>query len=133
MILQFISFACFAAGVFFYTIKELQSFGKLKWQKGDDSFWGENSHYRKYANPLDAPKDNWYYRFFKIGYKERSPGSATIFVMFTDGAHLCQTLFKLLFCISIVTYSMDFSWWMALVYFVIWGVVFTITYKILSR
>lgn len=131
-----ISFLSFALAVFCYSIKEAYSHNKLKWGIHTD-FWGANSWMRKYRFKgdmyHDLPPDNWYYRFFKIKYKERFPLSATLLVAFTDGYHLMQLLFKLLFCISIVTYSMDFNWWMALVYFVIWGITFTITYKILSR
>lgn len=132
-----LSFISFALGVFCFSVKELQAHGKLKWVKDGHPFWDQDSWERKYASDdeghiLPAP-DNWYYRFFKIKYKERFPLSATLLVSLTDGAHLMQTAFKVLFCISIVTYSMEFCWWMVLIYFVEWGLVFTVTYKWLSK
>lgn len=140
--LQILSFLSFAAAVCCYSIKELQAHGKLKWSKDYNGFWGQDSSNRKYKkdwskDPLGydvfkAP-NTWYYRFFKIKYKERFPLSATLLVSLTDGSHLMQTALKLLFCISIVTYSIPFSWWMVLIYFVEWGLVFTITYKCLSK
>lgn len=138
MITTILSFLSFALGVFCYSIKELQSHNKLRWMSDVYGFWDENSYRRKYKETkpegwvIDAP-NNWYYRFFKIKYKERFPLSATLLVSLTDGAHLMQTAFKLLFCISIVTYSMEFNWWMVLGYFVIWGLIFTVTYKWLSK
>ena len=84
-----------------YSLKELHAHSKLKWSKGDDSFWGEESYWRKYANPMDAPLENWYYKFFKIKSKERWPTSATFTVMFTDGMHLMQFLHHLLLAISL--------------------------------
>lgn len=135
--LQILSFISFALGVVCFSIRELQVHGKLKWMNEPNGFWGELSHLRKYKTTeghLMQPRNpNWYYRFFKIKYTEKFPLSATLLVSITDGAHLCQTLFKLFFCISIVTYSMEFSLWAALMYFVIWGFVFTSTYKWLSK
>lgn len=139
-----ISILSFCLAVFFYSVKELQAHGKLKWSNALMDFWGSESYVRKYKGKwqndntgynydFEHPSDNWYYRFFKIKYKERFPLSATLLVSITDGAHLMQTLFKILFCVSIVTYSMEFSWWIVLVYFVEWGVVFTLTYKWLSK
>lgn len=137
MTTQILSFLSFALGVFCYSVKELQSHGKLKWMNKPTGFWGELSHLRKYKTTeghLMQPRNpNWYYRFFKIKYTEKFPLSATLLVSFTDGAHLMQTAFKLLFCISIVTYSMEFSSWMVLCYLMQWGLIFTVTYKCLSR
>lgn len=135
--LQILSLLSFALGVFCYSIKELQMHNKLKWMDKPIGFWGELSHLRKYKTTeghLMQPRNpNWYYRFFKIRHTEKFPLSATLLVSLTDGVHLMQTAFKVLFCISIVTYSMEFSWWAALIYFVIWGAVFTLTYKWLSK
>jgi hypothetical protein len=120
-----------------YTIKELQAHGKLKWGKHTD-FWGNNSWMRKYIFKgnmyQDLPPDNWYYRTFRIKYKERFPGSATIFVTFTDGFHLMQFIFKLFLIGSLVMYKEIVNPWIdGLIYFAIWGVVFTIVYKDLSK
>lgn len=138
MTLQILSFLSFALGVVCYSVKELQAHGKLKWMDNPTGFWGSKSWVRKYkpdyrAGLTRTGPNNWYYRFFKLSWKERFPLSATLLVSITDGSHLMQTAFKVLFCISIVTYSMDFSWWMVFCYFVIWGLTFTITYKFLSK
>lgn len=80
-----------------YAVKELQQFGKLNWF----GFWGKVSWARKYKRILDTKQatifvpapNNWYYRLFKIRYKERFPLSATALVFLTDGFHLMQTIF----------------------------------------
>lgn len=131
------SIALFIFAVIAYAIKELYSHSKLNWGKHTD-FWGNNSWMRKYNFKgdmyHDLPPDNWYYRFFKIKYKERFPGSATIFVTFTDGFHLCQMLFKVFLIASLVSYKEMVNPWVdGGIYFVIWGVVFTLVYKDLSK
>lgn len=128
-----ISILCFILAVVAYTISQLAIQGKIRWNNDDrHSFWGVGSWLRKYA-AAPAP-DNWYYRFFKLEYKERFPGSATIFVMFTDGYHLSQAVFLILLCISIATHNLFFNWWIdAIIYRVIFGVVFTGAYKWLSK
>lgn len=131
-----LSLITFSLAVFCYAIKELQSHGKLKWTNRNKpkDFWGEESWTRKYSKTdvFNSP-DNWYYRFFKISVKERFPLSATLLVFLTDGYHLAQLTFKLLLVVSIVMYRPLFGWWDALIYFVVWGIAFTITYKSLSR
>lgn len=101
------------------------------------SFWGRDSWVRKYKRPkgfspistelIHAP-DNWYYKFFKIRYREAFPGSATAFVMFTDGYHLTQWFFIKLIIIAIVIHT----GLPVLNFFILWGLwcsMFTISLK----
>lgn len=123
----------FIVVVFCYTIIALHSHGKLKWRNDKDwfSFFGNLSHWRKYKNPMEMAPDKWYYRFFKIPYKERFPGSATIFVWLTDGYHLTQ--FIMITVLMVILSILMNSW---LVFFVgrfLWWVVFNLTYKFLSK
>ncbi|HEY3385784.1 MAG TPA: hypothetical protein VGK46_04700 [Saprospiraceae bacterium] len=123
------------AAVLCYSIRELYYHGKLKWQdeKKPFGFWGENSDYRKYKmedGHTLPPKDNWYYRFFDIDHLEKFPGSATGFVLVSDGVHLLQTAFKLFLALSFAPLT---GWIWAGVIWLIWGIFFTIFYKILSR
>lgn len=135
------SLSLFIFSVIAYAIKELQSHQKLRWMQHGNyvrSFWDEDSYLRKYKltdrSTVIAAPNNWYYRFFKIKYKERFPGSATIFVNFTDGFHLMQFLFKVFLIASLVMYKEMVNPWIdGGIYFVIWGVVFTLVYKDLSK
>lgn len=124
---------------FFYAIKELQSHGKLRWMKGGITFWGPQSFGRKYhygygmSFPTKAP-NTFYYRTFKLAYKERWPTSATFTVFLTDGYHLCQFFFTILFCLSAVSYRETFGyWWDGGIYWGLWHIIFPITYKIFSK
>jgi len=93
------SIISFILSIVAYGISQLQQHGKLRWTKSYNGFWGEESDKRKYKKDLSkdplgydlfrAP-DNWYYRFFKIKYKERFPLSSTFLVAFTDGYHHMQ-------------------------------------------
>jgi hypothetical protein len=122
-----------AIGIACYSLRELQSQGKLRWQKEDASFWGNDSWLRKYKlddkkQLIEAPH-TWYYRFFKIKYKERFPLSATFLVNFTDGYHAMQSasFVSLAGCISLLS-GIPF-------YFVWPGIIFVhfLTYKFLSK
>lgn len=136
-----LGFVSLALSIACYSISQLQQHGKLRWQKGVYGFWDEKSHYRKYKkdwskDPLGydrfPPPDNWYYRFFKIKYKERFPLSATFLVTFTDGYHLMQFLF-LLFLSSSITLFIGFDWWLLLC---VWSgihIIHFLVYKLLSR
>lgn len=124
------SFILFLLGALCYSVRDLKSFGKLKWMKDDDSFWGEDSHYRKYANPLDAPKDNWYYRFFKIGYKEKWFTSATLTVALTDSSHMLQFFFKLLFCAAFYPLT---NWWFPVILWLLWTIVWNLCARYLTK
>jgi hypothetical protein len=137
-----IQITAFIIAVIAYTISQLQQHGKLKWSKALSDYWSNGSGIRKYktlkegddvsllyrAVGLYPPPDNWYYNFFKISHKERFPGSATIFVSFTDGYHLMQMFFKAFLSIAIA----GISWW-AVAWFVAWSCIFTVVYKYLSK
>ena len=107
-----------------YTVSQLQMHGKL----ATVGFWSVHSWKHKYG--MGAAPKNWYYRLFKIKYKERFPLSATLLVSLTDGYHLMQLFFKLLLCVAIVFYTPLFGWWDLLIYFVVFGVVFTVCYRL---
>jgi hypothetical protein len=70
-------------------------------------FFGRNSWKRKWkyeaGRPILAPK-NWYYKFFKLKYRERFLLSSTLLVFLTDAPHLFGWLYRRLselslFCI----------------------------------
>lgn len=80
---------------------------KSIWSKSSIySFWGVNGWTRKYyRNKLHgvfelAPK-NWYYRSFNLKYREKFPGSATVFVFVTDAHHFFQWLMFNLIALSL--------------------------------
>lgn len=113
----------FCLGVVVYSLKELQSHGKLKWMKDDKpyGFWGKLSYRRKYKK---------YYP--ELG--ERWPTSTNLTVMFTDFYHLMQFCYKVLFIVTIVTYQPFFNMvWDFIIYFLLFGVTFTAVYKLLSK
>lgn len=141
MILSLLSFA---AAVVCYVISQLTIQGKIKWNTSG-GFFDEDGWMRKYKVTwtedvnMDfmnrwqfeihpAPK-TWYYRFFKIKYKERFPMSATLLVFLTDAYHLMQFWFKIFMALAFVPLV---GWW-AVAYWVLFGVVFTICYKLFSR
>lgn len=115
-----------------YSISQLLIHEKFKWLARDYSFWGGKTYLRKYKFPLDSNVNNWYYRFFKIKYKERFPLSATFLVFLTDGYHLNQALFMLFVSLS-VTFALGFSWWLLLGVWSLIHIVHFITYKVLSK
>lgn len=151
--MNLINLLSFILAVVAYSLKELQSFGKLKWidEKHQYSFWGSECDKRKYKTIPDMdqmvktpgrdrrrltfpPKNNAYYRFFKISHLEKFPLSATALVFLTDGYHLAQFAFKLFLILTLVTYEPIFN--MVgdfIIYFVGFGVVFSVTYKYLSK
>lgn len=121
-----ISLILFSVAVVFYTISEAATFGKFK---GD--FW--NNYNRKYKQPLEKAPSTWYYKFTVLKYRERFPGSGSILVAFTDGMHLMQLFFKLFLCASVATYSPIFGWWDAVIWFVTFGLLFTVAYRLIAR
>lgn len=132
MIIQIIAFIL---AVIAYSIKELCAHGKIKWSGEPDSFFGSESWGRKYRGYysvptwyLDMAPNTWYYQWFKIQYKERFLLSATALSFLTDGMHLFQMLFKIAFSIAIA----GLSWW-AVAWFLAWSVVFTVSYRLLSK
>jgi hypothetical protein len=125
-----------------YTVSQLQQHGKLRWMQHGNyrrTFWDEDSYLRKYkltenSTVIKAP-DNWYYRFFKIKYKERFPLSATLLVPFTDGYHLMQFFFSIFLSLSVsipLDTRLSEGWEFGIVWAVVHLVHFLI-YKLLQR
>jgi hypothetical protein len=114
--------------IVFYTCSQLVQHGKFKWSKPGFGFFGESSDRRKYRLPLRPAPSNRYYKTFDIRYKEWFPGSATVFVSFTDAYHFFQALFKICLCLAITSNLLN-----ALIAWLVFGAVFTLTYKFLSK
>lgn len=115
-----ISLLLFSVSVVFYTLSQAVMHGKIK-----DNPDG------KYATPK-RPGIGFYYRLFGITYKERFPLSATLMVSLTDKYHRFQLGFKAFLCASIVTYSPVLGRLDALIYFAVFGIVFTVAYRMAS-
>jgi len=114
-----------------YSIRELQSQGKLRWQKEDASFWGNDSWTRKYktSNGIPIPASGRYYKLIKVHYLERWPTSTWLTVNLTDAYHALQSA-------SFLLLAGAFSLLSGSNFFIIWlGVIFVhfLTYKILSK
>lgn len=127
-----------------FTVSQLHIHKKGRWidSAGMYSFFGAASYRRKYKSkmihdsvigsepfPVKAPQ-TWYYKFFKIPYREAFPLSATLLVNFTDLYHLSQMFFKLFLALSFAPLT---GWIWAGVIWVLWGISFTIFYRLLSR
>jgi hypothetical protein len=132
-----LSLLCYLVAVATYRISQLQLFGKLKWSKRDDDFWGRDSGRRKYRRNRDtgtltpAP-NNWYYKIFNsLKYKEKFPLSGTLFVATVDGYHLMQFVSSKLFIAAIWLGGFSIVW--ALVYLAIWYAANFLVDKFLSR
>lgn len=101
-------------------------------------FWGSESWKRKYKRSASgsnavywlvaAPSDNWYYRIFKIRYKERFPLSATMLVFLTDGYHFTQWIMIKCIIASITLELKPF-----LVLWAVWLLVFNYVYTRLKK
>lgn len=117
----------FALAAFFYTVSQSITFGKFR-LRGD--FW--QNWNRKYKEPKEPAPTTWYYKLAVLKYKERFPGSGTIFVSLTDGYHFSQMVFKVSLVLSIVTYRPWLGLWDALLLFILWGVIFTATNRWVS-
>lgn len=121
-----LSISSFALGVGLYAISQLVMHGKLRWQKVGASFWGKNSHLRKWKyNPALDMYD---------GQKEAFWGSSRWFVFVTDGYHLMQFFFIILFSISAVSYETIVNRWVdGGIYWGVWHICFWITYTLFQR
>jgi hypothetical protein len=134
-----ISLLLLSTGAVAYCISQLQIQGKLKWSIRDEDvvhFWDQSSWSRKYevtaTNGMIQAPATWYYKTFNINYKERFPGSATVFVALTDGYHLMQMVFLL--CISAAIAIHYDRWFISLIIIrAAFGIVFTICYKLFAR
>lgn len=136
--IHLLSLLSLALSIACYSISQLIQHGRFKFSKGYYGFWDEKSYERKYkrnrdVDPLGYEKypapDNWYYRFFKIKYKEAFPLSATFLSNFTDGYHMCQSL-------SFLFLSLSFSLATSINFFLVWGgilLVHFVTYRVLQR
>jgi hypothetical protein len=120
-----------------YTCSQLVQHDKLRWgQKNPFGFWGSMSDGRKYKY-ADAPfggyskvlaPNTFYYRFFKIRYKEAYPFSATFLVAFTDIYHLSQSVSFLCLAFAVTGPSLMFvPVWLGLLF------VNFLTYKVFSK
>lgn len=108
------SFIFWILACLFYAV---QSVLKFRFSVSIFSTWGDRftkwadpvfSSQRKYRYPNSAPK-NWYYRFFRLKYKERFPGSATIFAPFTDAFHMAQMLTNIALVGAVLTFNYQIS------------------------
>lgn len=108
------NFIFFIIAVVAYTISQLQQHGKLRWSGSGLGFWDVQSWVRKYKKNSNT--------------KPAFPGSTTIFVFVTDGYHLMQEIFKISLAFAISQKPLE-----ALMYWVIFGLVFTISYKVFSK
>jgi hypothetical protein len=135
-----LSLILFCAGAVAYCVSQLILHDKLRWSDGDVSFWGKESWILKYAYTENAYQvrtlikapTTYYYKLFNLKYKERFPGSATVFVALTDGYHLCQLLFLLLISGAIAVHTENVILWL-LIYRAAFGIVFTVCYKLFAR
>jgi len=119
-----LSIVFFTLAVICYSISQLQQHGKLIWR--DDSrpgtFWSNSSWVRKYKN-IFPPFD-----------KAKFPGSTTLLSFLTDGYHLMQFCFKILFPLSVAFYQPIWTWYYdAGLYWLIFSATHHYTYKWLSR
>lgn len=113
--------------------------GKLKGLGRAGGFFSNQQDMRKwmpepgFKNILFTPAPNtWYYRFFKLAYKEKFPLSATFLVLYTDAYHASQALMRILMSLSI-TLAMNVPWWWAGLIWAAYATVHAIFYKLLSR
>jgi hypothetical protein len=118
-------------------IAELANQGKIKWKSVNPyGFWGEYMDRRKYKNYVTGkylpPKDNWYYRFFKIPHREKWFTSATFTVMFTDGYHLAQAISNLCLAVGLWFIFGLGWWWLLAIWLVIVGS-YAMYYKLFSN
>ena len=107
------------------------------------SFFGVDSWKRKYKSGLiyPAPRGNFYYKLFKLDYKEAFPLSATALAFLTDGYHFLQ--FIMLWAIAIAIPTFEYSpvyptldlveiAKITLAYRIIWSIVFNMVFTILK-
>jgi hypothetical protein len=120
-----------------YSCGQCVQHGKFKWgQRNPFGFWGSMSDGRKYKyadalfggySKVLAP-NTFYYRFFKIRYKEAYPFSATFLVAFTDIYHLSQSISFICLAFAVTGPSLMFvPVWLGIL------VINAGTYKILSK
>jgi len=116
----------------FYAYCALHDEGKLKGWGHETGFFGFNQYLRKYARVYKTRPNTWYYRFFKVKYKEAYPLSATILAWTTDGYHLFQLIWKAIVIDSMAILT-PWPWTVFLSGFSAFTFVFALFYKLLSR
>ena len=112
------SWLLFTISVVFYTLSQSANFK-------DSEGWKN-----KYKQPMTPAPENWYYKLFNLKYREKFPLSGSLLVLFTDKYHFFQFVFKLFICTAITFYKPLFGPWDALIYFVVFGMCFTIVYRV---
>lgn len=137
-----LSLILFCAGAVAYCVSQLSIQGKLRYGNTIEGFgfWGVTSWRRKYDREI-GPKGGkvliqapttYYYKLFNLKYKERFPGSATVFVALTDGYHLMQAIFLLCMAGYGAVHHENWILWL-LIYRAAFGIVFTVCYKLFAR
>lgn len=112
-VIQFISIILAAAA---YAWLWYRSFYPDRNEAEEYSFWGPQSHLRKYKRAkgsncaiylTEPPKlrwyNRWYYSFFEIERREAFPFSATALVWLTDGYHFVQFVMTKFIFLAITT------------------------------
>ena len=117
ILLVVVSLGAFISAIYFYA----------KGQK--KAFEDRDSWTNKYRQPLTLVKRSWYTKLTGIKYKEKFPLSASILVALTDDYHRWQFYYKVLLCVSIVTYRPIYYILDGIIYFIVWGIVFSLTFK----
>lgn len=113
-----LSWPLFAIAVVFYTLSQSANFK-------DSEGWKN-----KYKQPMTPAPDNWYYKFFRLKYREKFPLSGSFLVSLTDKYHFYQLGFKAFLCLSIALHRPTFDWWIETIgYFAAFGIVFTLIYR----
>ncbi len=129
-----LSVAALLFAALFKALAESCAHGKNRWGKSENDFWGHDSWRRKWKYPTTPAPNTHYYKFFKLRYQERFPGSATIFVSFTDGYHLSFSLMVTCACIAvIIPTQFPYPLWSFCLLRLLWGITWTLGYKFFSR
>lgn len=91
-------------------------------------FFGSSQWVRKYKRPrTDETPKNFYYKTFRIPYKECFPLSATALVFVTDAYHFFQWLTTKLIFLAITRDPLTY-----VLIWVVWSIGFNIVYTLLS-
>lgn len=128
-----------AAG--FKALAESCAHGKNRWaphsymSTGRGGFWDSQAWRRKYkwdnGTPVPAPS-TYYYKLFNLKYKEKFPGSATIFVSLTDCYHASFSMMVSFIVLAVAIWT---PWPIA--FFigarVVWGIGFSVAYKLVCK
>lgn len=139
-IVPFISVILAAA---LYAWQEFRYFYEADSNANPFSFWGRDSHLRKYYRTFgsnhaiyltEPPKltwwNSWYYKFFNVERREAFPLSATALVWLTDGYHFVQFwMLKLIFLAICLGIGSGFSWWVYILIWLAWAAGFNLAFK----